>query len=413
LFYRLARKFLLLPALVIAVALFACLENLVYFSTEVKQYSSDVTIALLGMLILLNLTKPLSYIQFAGLCLAGAILIWFSHPAVFVLSGTGIVQLWLIWQKSDRKIKQQLIGSLLLWLFSFLIFYLLFLQSTGNNQELQDSWSGKLAFPAHPLDILWLIGSLVWFFITPLGFSNFTCMFAIIFFIAGCVYFLRCQRQNFLILIAPVLVTLIAAFLYKYPFQDRVVLFLSPIFLIILAQGAVFLVQRSRPKTAVFLSWIALFLMVAIPLQQASGLLVKADLREEIRPAIEYIRTHQQHGDLLYVFQRGEFQFRYYAPKYGYQPGDYIIGVDDLDKTANDTVVLSSEERQRYQADLDKLRGNPRVWLLFSHAVFAEERNAIRDYLEQIGQKQRTFRTKGAFVYLYDFSMSPLKTTHL
>jgi hypothetical protein len=405
LFYQLAKKFLSLPAIVVAVTLFACLEHLVYYANEAKQYSSDVTISLLCTLIPLNLAKkPLSYVQFAGLCLASAVLIWFSHPAIFVLFGTGIVQVWLTWKTSDRRIKQQLIGSLLVWLVSFLVLYFLFLQGAGNNQELQDSWGGKLAFPAYPLDIPWLIGSLVWFFITPLGFSNFTCVFAVIFFTAGCIHFLRHQRQDFFSLIAPVIVTLVAAFLYKYPFQDRVVLFLAPIFLIILAQGTISLVQRSRPKAAVFLSWIALFLLLGIPLQQASELVVKPDLREEIRPAIAYICTHQQYGDLLYVFQRGEYQFRYYAPKFGYQPEDYIIGVDDLDKTANDTVILSPEEWQRYRADLDKLRGNSRVWLLFSHAVFAEERNAIRAYLEQIGQQRKAFRTKGAFVYLYDFS---------
>lgn len=404
-FYRLAKKFLPLQAVIIAVALFASLKHLVYYANEAKQYSSDVAIALLCLFICLTLAeKSLSYWKFIGLGLAGACLSWFSHPAIFVLSGAAISQLFLRWTDSKRRVKQQLVYSLVIWLLSFLVFYVLFLKGAGSNSELQSSWSGKLAFPAHLLDIPWLVGSLVWFFVTPLGFNNFTGVFAVIFFIAGCVDFLRHQRQNFLILIAPVLVTLIAAYLQKYPFQDRVVLFLTPIFLIILAQGVVFLVQRSRPKSVFLLSSIALFLLVCIPLQKSSDLLIEPDLREEIRPAMEYIRARQQHGDLLYVFQRGEFQFRYYAPKYGYQEGDYIIGVDDLDQTANDAVVLSAAERQRYQADLDKLQGNSRVWLLFSHAVFSEEREAIRAYLDEIGQKRAAFGTKGAFVYLYDFS---------
>jgi len=40
---------------------------------------------------------------------------------------------------------------------------------------------------------------------------------------------------------------------------------------------------------------------------------------------------NQQPEDILYIYQRGEHQFKYYATKYGYKDGDYIIGVDDLD----------------------------------------------------------------------------------
>jgi len=36
--------------------------------------------------------------------------------------------------------------------------------------------------------------------------------------------------------------------------------------------------------------------------------------------------THQQPEDILYVYQRGEYQFKYYANKYGYKDGDYILG---------------------------------------------------------------------------------------
>ena len=35
--------------------------------------------------------------------------------------------------------------------------------------------------------------------------------------------------------------------------------------------------------------------------------------------------------DILYVYQRGIYQFLYYAERYGYRSGDYILGVDDLD----------------------------------------------------------------------------------
>ena len=47
LLYDLAKQCISPKAIAIALAFFACLEPLVYYSSEVKQYSSDVAIALL------------------------------------------------------------------------------------------------------------------------------------------------------------------------------------------------------------------------------------------------------------------------------------------------------------------------------------------------------------------------------
>lgn len=125
-------------------------------------------------------------------------------------------------------------------------------------------------------------------------------------------------------------------------------------------------------------------------------------LKEEIKPVISYIKERQQPGDILYIYQRGKYQFKYYAKKYGYQEGDYIIGVDDLDKY--DGSNLSNEERERYEKDLDQLMGNKRVWLLFSHANINSENEMMKSSLERRGKKIDFFARKGAFVYLYDLT---------
>ncbi len=92
-----------------------------------------------------------------------------------------------------------------------------------------------------------------------------------------------------------------------------------------------------------------------------------------------------------------------YHQKYGYQPGDYILGVDDLD--IYDGKKLSEAEWQRYKQDLDNLRGNPRVWLLFSHVTRNSEYQPIKAYLSNIGTELDTFKTQGSFVYLYNLAI--------
>jgi len=74
LFYELGKKWLLKSGVTISLLLFACLKYLVYYSAEVKQYSSDVTITIL--LYLLPLAKQkLNRGQMIKYCLVGAIAI--------------------------------------------------------------------------------------------------------------------------------------------------------------------------------------------------------------------------------------------------------------------------------------------------------------------------------------------------
>ena len=135
----------------------------------------------------------------------------------------------------------------------------------------------------------------------------------------------------------------------------------------------------------------------------ASNLVLNPYLKEEIKPVISYVKNNQKQGDVLYIFQRGRYQFEYYAKKYGYAEGDYIVGVEDLDKY--DGKNLSPTEANRYKNDLDKLRGNKRVWLIFSHAERKQENEFINTYLDKIGKRIDIFSQPGAFVYLYDLSL--------
>ena len=115
---------------------------------------------------------------------------------------------------------------------------------------------------------------------------------------------------------------------------------------------------------------------------------------------MDYVKEWEKPQDVLYIYQRGIYQFLYYAEKYGYQPGDYILGVDDLDQY--DGRKLSEEEWRRYKQDLDNLRGNARVWVLFSHAIRNSEYKPIKKYLDTIGTEIDFFAVKGAFVHLYN-----------
>lgn len=400
-FYKLAKLFLRRQAVPIALTLFVSLRYLVYYATELKQYSSDVFIALLSCLIVIQVaTQKLNKIRIIIYSCLGALSIWFSHPAVFTLAGVGAS--FLIIDKIKNR-KSQLFKTLLIyfsWLISFLIFYLVSIQSLNNNQDLMTSW--RKAFPASPFDIIWLLDALGKFFYQPLGFPGIIDGIAIFAFVVGCISLYYRHKEKLLILISPLIMTLVAAFLHKYPFRSRLILFLTPFFILLIVEGVNYLTLKKRYKLTRFFGIILLTLLLFKPVTKASNLLIKPYQKSEIRQVINYVKSNQQSEDILYIFQRGHYQFLYYAEKYGYQPEDYIIGVDDLDKI--DGKKLSAAETERYKQDLNKLRGNKRVWLIFSHAHIASENQMMKSYLDTIGKQIDYFKSQGSFVYLYDLS---------
>lgn len=403
LFYKLANYCLKQQGISIAMALFVSLPYLVYYSSEVKQYSSDVTIALLGGLAMIELTtKTINKNKALFSCILFALAIWSSHPAIFVWAGFATISCFKISQDSIKRGELFSLFSInVSWICSFAWVYFFSLQKLNNNSTLMESW--KSAFPSNLFDINWLFEKMIKFFHNPLGFAESLVVFAVIAFLAGFWSLLVSRKKILLIVMMPWIFTVAAAYLNKYPFRNRLLLFLTPFFILVIAEGLNYLLAKRQTlqKWLYAVGMVLLLLMLSPPLTQAASLVIHPYVREEIKPVINYVNSHQQQDDIIYVFQRGEYQFKYYAPKYGYQVGDYIIGVDDLD----DGKEVSRQEWRRYKTDLDQLKGNKRVWLIFSHTDdFPEEEAMVLSYLDQLGKSIDFFASPGAFVHLYDFS---------
>ncbi|MGD1701049.1 glycosyltransferase family 39 protein [Dapis sp. BLCC M229] len=401
LFYELGKKLIPKSAVIISLTLFASLPYLVYYSAELKQYSSDVAIALLLYLLLLPLVQQkLNRGQIIKYSLVGAIAIWFSHPSIFILASLGSSALLInFWQKDLNKIKQLLL-IYSAWVLSFIIFYFVSLRNLTGNETLTTSWGD--GFPGSPFDIIWMLDAFGKFFYKPLGFSKWVDGLAIVAFLVGCISCWLSRKKILLLLLSPLFMTFLASFLHQYPFRSRLVLFLTPYVIFLIAEGGSYILTKSKSRPIKIISIFLIILLLRQPLAKAIDLIEEPLNYSEIKPVLSYIKKHQQPGDILYVYQRGIHQFQYYAEKYGYQEGNYIIGVDDLDKY--DGQELSITEMTRYEKDLDKLRGNKRVWLLFSHTHIPAERRFLNYYLNEIGLRIDTFEKPGSYVYLYDMS---------
>ena len=394
-----ARRYLDNLGRAIAILLFATLSPIVYYSTEVKQYSTDIFITLLFCYLLApDSKKTLTKSQIIITSILVAISLWLSHPAIFILAAMILVNVvdFLI-NKDLNQLKQKII-IYVSGILSFGIFYFAFLNQANDNQNLLASWGD--AFPNHPLNIIWYLDAFGKFFYKPLGFEVGLDVIGIILFLLGCFSYFQKNKIILATLLFPLLTTFAGAGLKLYPFRSRVVLFLAPLFIIAIAEGINWISQlKLNRKLAIFLAFL-ITITIAYPVVESSIIVVKPRQKEEIKLVMDYVKEREQPQDVLYIYQRGIYQFLYYAEKYGYQPGDYILGVDDLDQY--DGRKLSDEEWRRYKQDLDNLRGNTRVWLLFSHAIRNSEYKPIKKYLDTIGTEIDFFAVKGAFVHLYN-----------
>lgn len=420
-------------ALPIALLLFVCSSDLVYYASEVKQYSSDVAIALLLSLVLLEVRRPvLSQKQVAIASVVGAIALWCSHPAVFVL--TGIELTYLVSALRPRRKNRRfhphdskkiqwgkrfiMYGA---WSLSFAAFYGVTILNHPAEGTLTTSWD--YTFPESWTDLDWLFYALKRFFRNPLRFPDGIDEVAIALFLLGCFALARRTSGRLCFLLAPIGVTLVASYLQRYPFRDRLVLFLVPYFMLLLAVGAAYGWDLWRPPRSGFetsseldqkeggsifqyvhraSSVIFIGLWLSVPLWSGSQFLVSPSQFEDIRPLMAYVQSHRQSGDRLYVFQKSQYQFEYYASAYGFQSGDYVISADP-DRVAEQD--FSAAKKAAYRRDLKQFRGE-RVWLLVADTSMRDDTEFLLSQFDALGQQQDQLTTPypASFVSLYDLT---------
>lgn len=403
-FYELVRRYSSTFAAPVAIALFAFGRYTLYYATELKQYSSDVAIVLILCLSLIPIRRQLLKTQqIIWLSLLGGLSIWFSHPVIFVLAGLECAYLITSSSKQRRRIVINRIAIYLTWVVSFGLFYFVTITNTMKNADLASSWESR--YPDSFFDIIWAFDALGRFFYKPMGFYGITDAVGAVVFVVGCVACYRFSRDTFIAMIAPFVATLIASYLHKYPFRERLVLFLAPLAMLLVAEGLVFLLAKFRQRSKY--SWITgsiglLFSgALLIPtLSHSSQFLSAPEFRQEMRQAVEYVAAHNQPGDSIYVYYKASPAFIYYAREFDDLKQDYILG----DSALSGEHASLPEEMELFGNDIKPFYGKKRVWFVF-RVDGIEEATAI-NYMNQIGQQVDSFKVPGIFVYLYDLSNS-------
>jgi len=164
------------------------------------------------------------------------------------------------------------------------------------------------------------------------------------------------KKYNILIVSgAPITIHLIISALHKYPFTQRLILYLIPYFTIFIAYGIYVVYQKLSNKNLV----IPAIILLLLPFYESFIVLKKGFplKHEEIKVALKKINEKIQPNQQVYVYFRSKYPFDFY--KYekivpNIKSSQIVYG-----KRCNNT------NNKNYKEDISKLKGD--VWLLFSH----------------------------------------------
>ncbi len=388
------------PTGLVALGLMAASPSLIYFSGEVKQYSTD---ALVGLLILLAAStawrrhydvRSCTVLAFAGV--AG---VFCSHAATFVLVGVGLVLAWPVLRERDWLRARRIVAVGAAWLVGWITIYALFDRHLDSDTYLRQFWANAfLPIPPTSHAGLQRWGSALSTLFGMLTGNNALVWLLAPLAIVGIVHLWRTNRGVLGVLVIPWLAVVLASSRQLYPATERLVLFLVPLLAVLVAAGAVVLAEAvTRRAPSPMLGHAVLAVVVVVCAAVALHRFASPQPVEEMRPLFEQLRADAQPGDTVYVAETAVPSFDYYRLRMGLPAARVVTGTASVD----DPAAIARE--------IEPLTGNGRVWLLTS-AYWEPRGHTTPDLtaaLDHLGRRVAEYDRPGSMLVLYDLNRPP------
>jgi hypothetical protein len=262
-----ARRYLDRRAVPIVLALFAMGDHLLYYASEIKQYSTDLVVALLALLLAAPAPDETdSRHRVHALWILGVVAPWFSFTAIFMLAGIGLHRLVTDLRRNDRRQAAMTVAMGGVWLLSFGGCFLLSKSILSSRDFIWVWWNfAFLPIPPHSrADAILLINTLANIFVhpgsllTPFALPQ-TAMLASCLSLVGCYSIGRRWPGGLWIVLSPLLFGLLASALHQYPFHGRLIFYVVPTLLMTVAEGTVALGRRTAWPVTLLLAGLLIY----------------------------------------------------------------------------------------------------------------------------------------------------------
>lgn len=377
--------------IILAMSLFVYNGTIIYYSSEVKQYMTDVLV-LSGIyyFTLRSYEKP--KVKYISLGVFGTISIFLSNVSPIILLCCGIYLFYNDFKAGWKELKHIFITSTV-WFLFFSYYFLFFIYNHPTREFMLGYWSNEGAFmPFNPLDIelyKFLIRKYYFFYhdLFEFGWGGFYILQIV--FLFGCFNLIEKKQIKILCFsIAPILVHLGLSSLKLYPFDLRLILYTIPAFLIILSFGLDYIFSfliKANKRITEFLSIIIVFsflfaMYLKVPIE-----------RSELKKCFTYIKENIKEEDEIYLSNFSSFPFQYYKQ------------ISDLDFPANEIYIGNLENPKEFMEEIKELNG--RYWFVFSNYTILDRefmRLMVEDFQKRNFRLLQEYHPKGASVLLYE-----------
>ena len=400
--YLVFRRLISPAGATIGLALLSVSETLITGGATFKQYEFDALVTVLLLLAAMpGLDRAPGYRPYALFAVVGAISVWFSFPAAFVIGGIGLTLM-----------AMDLVGgrtrSMFLWAvasaacgLSFGAAYLLLYRHYSGSRYLLEWWTyAFVPFPPRSLaDLKWYADNFLGVFglmsLREQGLAAATAIFGVY-----CLCRQPERRVSALLLLAPIVLTLAASAMHLYPFGDRTMLFAVPLLAAAVGAGIGELaaLQRGRgPVLASFMLGALLLYPVYVDLKYAID--PRARLYQDVKPVISYIAENWKEGDVLFVNWDAETLYDYYGNRQDFRGMSRRPVLHDV---APAPKSRRKEHLVWYAEQLKLIEGRRRVWFLFGIAG-PDEADIVLELLDRRGTCLASRQEIGAAAYCFEF----------
>lgn len=387
LFYRLCCRFLPDRYLILPLFLFSFGMPLLQYATEVKQYSSDILVTIL--LLLLSFRWKVEDLNFRkAICwaLTGSFVVWFSMPGVFMLFGLGIFYLYEVYKKQLFEKAVFILVPIGFWLLSFGIYYFAIIRKDIGLENLED-YHGRFFLPLFPtnLDELAQFGEIIiTFFRTAIGATILELTFGVLTFLLALYTFWKKDFSKVIIFTLPILAAMFASGLKLYSLIPRLTLFFMPILILLIGIGQEKLFERISAKWR----WLLILPLLIIAFNQKGyQYFYNRFSLEEMRPVLYQVAAQRKEGDATFLYVHGTHAYHFYANHY-----------QDAERLRIPNIVIEEWDDQLENIEISE---GDRLWLVFSHAN-KEEIERYTAFFQKEYKVLEKFEVKGGAAVLLE-----------
>lgn len=286
----------------------------VRYGAELKQYECDILITL----ILLLLALKVDIMKWSGpkfmLCwgVVGAVAVWWSMPSVFILSGVAFYYLYNCRKSGNQARILWLVIVGVFWAIQFAVYYFFILRNQIGSEYLKNCHKDFFLYPwpatreMREQDITVFVKSIA----AMGGKWTLSVVFHVTSMAVGTFWLLMRHRAKALLILVPICALIGAAMGSQYALTPRLILFVMPLLLILVAKGLELMLTIQSMIVRAMLISVALINIYNLG---AFNLFFTRLENEEITKTMAFAVENNLRSDRLYVHNGAMPAYLYYT----------------------------------------------------------------------------------------------------